>query len=369
MTTYPWHKKAFSKLHLMTTKNRLPNTLLITGAHHVGKLILAKYFIASMLCENREKDLLKACGVCHACVSLSKDDLSAKSSEAQLRIRRSHHRNVIYCRRELNKNKKLSEVMQIDQVRTFCDALQKTSNGLKIGLLFYADEMNQNSADSLLKTLEEPPLNTLIILLAHRLHQLPATIISRCQIVYIAPSYDEETKAWLSAKIPKNKPNIDVVQLLKMSYGVPLAALSMLEENNYDNYQCWQKYLLILIQNPLDIVDKDNMPDDLQIALRCLRDLLICAIRGKLIRGKITEKFVGEEEVVALNTLIKNSRLRFLFALLGDVEHATYLSNKQTNFPLLFDNILAVWSHITKLASYPKITDTPYAITKVQESL
>ena len=357
MTNCPWHKKAFNRLRLMTTKNRLPNALLITGVRHIGKLILAKHFIAFVLCENKKKDLFEACSVCRACAALSKDDLSAKSSEAQLRIRRSHHNNVIYCRRELSKNKKLSEVIQINQVRTFCDALQKTSNGLKIGLLFYADEMNKNSADSLLKTLEEPPPNTLIILLAHRLYQLPATIISRCQIVNIAPSYDEETKSWLSVRIPENKHDINVTQLLKMSYGAPLAALLMLEKNNYDNYKRWQKYLLTLVQNPSVIADKDDLPDDLQIALRCLRDMLARAIKIKLIGEEVMGEFASEEERGAFNALIKNSRLRFLFALLSDVEHAAYLNHTQTNSPLLFDNLLTVWSHITHLANYPKIID------------
>ena len=61
--------------------------------------------------------------------------------------------------------------------------------------------MNMNAANSLLKTLEEPRDNTLIILLAHNSSALPATILSRCQTVHISTTYSEESVKCLSQNI------------------------------------------------------------------------------------------------------------------------------------------------------------------------
>jgi DNA polymerase-3 subunit delta' len=97
-------------------------------------------------------------------------------------IRRSNYLNMIYCRAgELNPTtKNRSKDIRIDQVRAFCEALNKTADKLQIGVIYYADQMNVNAANSLLKTLEEPRDNTLIILLAHNAKNLPVTVVSRC---------------------------------------------------------------------------------------------------------------------------------------------------------------------------------------------
>ena len=95
----------------------------------------------------------------------------------------------------------MSKDIRVDQIRAFCESLGKTAETLQIGVIFYADQMNNNAANSLLKTLEEPRKNTLIILLAHNIDRLPATILSRCQNVHINPSYENETAQWLANQI------------------------------------------------------------------------------------------------------------------------------------------------------------------------
>jgi DNA polymerase-3 subunit delta' len=86
---------------------------------------------------------------------------------------------------------------------------KQTADKLQIGVIYYADQMNVNAANSLLKTLEEPRDNTLIILLAHNAKNLPVTVVSRCQNVHISPAYGQETQVWIKKNI-EHKEDFDV---------------------------------------------------------------------------------------------------------------------------------------------------------------
>ncbi len=76
-----------------------------------------------------------------------------------------------------------SRQIRIEQVRELADELALTSHqgGYKVGILTPADALNRFAANALLKTLEEPPARTLLILVATQPSRLPATILSRCQ--------------------------------------------------------------------------------------------------------------------------------------------------------------------------------------------
>ena len=76
-----------------------------------------------------------------------------------------------------------SKQLRIEQVRELAQELSLTSHqgGYKVGILSPADSLNRFAANALLKTLEEPPARTLLILVASQPSRLPATILSRCQ--------------------------------------------------------------------------------------------------------------------------------------------------------------------------------------------
>ena len=67
-------------------------------------------------------------------------------------------------------------------MRRLIDDLQKTSNqgGHKVAIIYEAERMNKESANAFLKTLEEPPSDTILFLLTHRPYDLIDTIKSRC---------------------------------------------------------------------------------------------------------------------------------------------------------------------------------------------
>lgn len=115
----------------------------------------------------------------------------------------------------------------IDQVRELVAGLNLTSyeGGGKVAIIEPADAMTTSAANSLLKTLEEPPGDTLLILVVDRPGHLPATIFSRCQRVNVHVPGEAEGIAWLQGM----QPGSNWAGLLRESGNAPLAALQAME--------------------------------------------------------------------------------------------------------------------------------------------
>lgn len=332
--TLPWHQDAFNKLKQMVAQNHLPHALLITGVQRIGKFELMQQLLGILI---GDEEILK------------KDNLQQDLQTPAL-IRRSHYQNLIYCRAgEINPTtKNRSKDICVDQVRAFCEVLGKTADKLQIGVILYADQMNINAANSLLKTLEEPRENTLIILLAHNVKSLPITITSRCQSVHIHPAYDQATQAWLKDHIEHNQ-DFDIPHLLETMHGVPFKVLDGLSSDQFIRYQKLQNQLLNIAIHPTSINQVDNF-DGIEVeVLDCLQHLIIEGIRLQSLKQ--------EGGLIELNQIVKVAKIDFLFKLLFDIFHAVNLSNTNVNIKLLLDNVLIVWSHITHLKTYPTILE------------
>jgi DNA polymerase-3 subunit delta' len=116
----------------------------------------------------------------------------------------------------------------IEQIRELVGALNLTSyEGFgKVAIIEPANDMTVNAANSLLKTLEEPPGDTLLVLVADRVGKLPATIFSRCQRIDFAVPPETVSIPWLD----RLQPGAAWVDALRMSGGAPLAAIGALDD-------------------------------------------------------------------------------------------------------------------------------------------
>ena len=108
-----------------------------------------------------------------------------------------------------------SKQIRIEQIRELGEELSLTSHqgGYKVGVISPADVLNRFAANALLKTLEEPPPRTVLILVVTQPSRLPATILSRCQRIRIAAPERSEAVAWLEATRGKGNWNavLDIV--------------------------------------------------------------------------------------------------------------------------------------------------------------
>jgi len=115
----------------------------------------------------------------------------------------------------------------IEQIRGLVADLSLTSyaGAGKVAVIEPANAMTVNSANSLLKTLEEPPGDTLLILVADRVGLLPATIFSRCQRINFPVPAEDLALQWLD----RMRPGAPWVEALRSCGGAPLAALQAVD--------------------------------------------------------------------------------------------------------------------------------------------
>jgi len=120
------------------------------------------------------------------------------------------------------------EAIGIDQIRGLVSEFSLTSydGGGKVAVIEPANAMTTNAANSLLKTLEEPSGDALLILIADRTGRLPATIFSRCQRIAIAIPSEKEGLAWLD----RLQPGAAWAEALRLAGNAPLAAVSALDQ-------------------------------------------------------------------------------------------------------------------------------------------
>ncbi len=95
-----------------------------------------------------------------------------------------------------------TEVIKIEAIRGLTQWSQRTSHrgGAKVGIIAPAEKMHPPTANALLKTLEEPPPGTYLLLVAHQPGRLLPTIASRCQRHAVALPHKDEALAWLAAQ-------------------------------------------------------------------------------------------------------------------------------------------------------------------------
>ncbi|MFK7890016.1 MAG: DNA polymerase III subunit delta', partial [Granulosicoccus sp.] len=191
--------------HLMAVaeSNRLHHALLVTGISGIGKLAFCHWLAEALLCSNRTEK--GACGDCPSC-----KQLTAHSHPDYLQVLPEGANAGI----------------KIDTVRDLVDWMQLTAGqqSYRVALIAEANGLNRHSANSLLKTLEEPSDNAVLILCASRSGALPATIRSRCQKITLKMSNRQAAIDWLRPQCA------DPEQALTEAGGAPLAALRQQEE-------------------------------------------------------------------------------------------------------------------------------------------
>ena len=185
------HSEAWSQLG--ARREQLPHALLISGQRGIGKFDLARKFAESLLCENPTVDA-QACGACSACGWL------AQGNHPDFRLLQPEALGEAVSEdSEAGGKKKPSQQITIDQVRALDDFLHVGTHrqGARIILINPAEAMNRSTANSLLKSLEEPIASTLFILVTSESERLLPTIRSRCQSLHISQPAQSRAEQWL----------------------------------------------------------------------------------------------------------------------------------------------------------------------------
>ena len=170
------HSRQVLILQSMLRSGHLPHAFLFTGIEGIGKRMVAAGLVKALNCLTLSDDF---CGQCLPCRKIGK----------------MAHPDVQVVEPEKN-------VLKIEQVRALQqDIVLKPLEGKKKAVIIdQAEKMNAQAANCLLKTLEEPPEDTVLVLIAKAVSDMLPTVLSRCQLIHFSPLSDTDLSALLAGR-------------------------------------------------------------------------------------------------------------------------------------------------------------------------
>lgn len=325
MTYLPWQTEIWQQLQQRRQAGRLPHALLLSGPAGIGKQQFARAFTDSLLCQTPADDG-SACGHCKAC---------------ELVVAGSHPDAVTIAPEEEGK------AIKIDQIRGLAEftSLHAHYGGYKVLLLQPAEQMNQAAANSLLKTLEEPNDNTLLLLVTANPQRLLPTIRSRCQSLYFDAPDKAEALAWLKPQLQ----NQDAEHLLEIAAGAPITALELADSalmQVFDDNFASIEALLGRQQDPLQVASQWQKQDGLRTVhwfSGWVTDMIRLASATKPPRLD----YISLRP--RLQVLAKQLELSTLHRFLEQLNEARrLLATSSVNSQLLFEELLVRWSALPR---------------------
>jgi DNA polymerase-3 subunit delta' len=325
---FPWQIEQWQQFLRSQQTGRLSHALLLAGLPGIGKIQFANCMLHRLLCQemdSRGMDCYAANKVivCHAC---------------QLVTHRTHP-NVLWVEPEKN-----GHTIKVNQIREIGEFTQQTALQGKYNVVVVhpANSMNMNSANALLKTLEEPSLGSIIILISDQPAQLPATILSRCQRILFRRPDKVQALHWLHSQLTDSLFSSDL--LLNIAHGAPLAALQLVQTGVMSMRQTLFNSLCLLRYRKEDPLHHALLLQEMDILL--FIDMAYCwlmdVLRLQLGINTITNHDYQDTLTELMHTMNIQDTSQFIVYLQTVRGQLSYGAN--INKQLMMENILVRYS-------------------------
>jgi len=174
------HEKQIAILKRDIENNNMAQSYILSGAEGIGKHLLVMIAARYLNCLSPANG--DACGSCESCLKFT------IQQEGPLLSVTSTHPDIEVLEPEWKDDKgkqKKNPIIKVDEIRRFQDNIYSKAYAgkYKVGIIDHGDMMNKEAANSLLKTLEEPPENVVIFVITSLFTKLLPTIRSRCRTV------------------------------------------------------------------------------------------------------------------------------------------------------------------------------------------
>ena len=226
---YPWLKAHWSFFLQRLENDNLAHALMIEGPEGIGKTGLARAMVNRLLCL---EDQAVACGHCRSCGLLVG----------------AAHPDYFDIQPEED-----SEVIKVDQVRALIDKLNLTTSisKRKVAYIHPAESMTIAAANALLKSLEEPAGDTVLILVSDKPGRLPITIRSRCQSICVSQPDPQTVLDWLEQHTENTREQLEAA--LQAAGNSPLLSKHYLDSPDLDAYGQVRAGLAKLLGSPASV--------------------------------------------------------------------------------------------------------------------
>ena len=303
---------------------------LITGPQGVGRRTLGLRFAQGLNCQNPPEpgQPCRKCSACKRIEAMQHPDLAVVQAEHE------------------------GEVLRIDQVRELQHslALAPYEARYRVALILRFEEAHASAANAMLKTLEEPPAQVVVILTAKSSESLLPTIVSRCEVIRLRPLSLDETSQGLQTI--KGVPPELADQLAHISGGRPGYALRLYAQPQLlEQRRSFIEELFQLINSSrrerfafafANVNNKDELRNKLQVWLTLWRDVLIYA-------SGITGSITNQDYSIRLRQLADNIGLSAAQFYVSSVENTLDRIDRNVNSRLALEVLLLDFPRINIL--------------------
>ncbi len=365
-------KKVKDQLASMVQNNRLSHALLFHGKEGVGKKALSLAFAQYIVCENKQGN--DSCGECPACKKANKlvhpdihyifpviKDGSKKAisdtyiTEWREELLQSPYFSYQQWNSTIGDGKKASAIY-VDESSEIIKKLnfKPFESEYKVMLIWLPEKMNPQTANKLLKTLEEPSDKTVLILIAENIDFMLSTILSRVQQIKIPPIDEQNIKNYLSDNFSSSK---DLIQFAS-NYGKGnlIQSIEALHqtEGNVRYHEWFMQFMRLSYGNKmLDIIklndeiishDKIELKNFLLYSIRYLRDnFLLNKEQDELVF--LVQK--EQEFAQKFSSFINENNIELMYSSINEtIENINRNANVKIQMQVLAVNMVRAFSMI-----------------------
>lgn len=318
------HERPKAILQTALRHDRIAHAYLFHGDEGIGKQLVALRFAQAINCEAGDgPDGPDACGACRSCMQIearTHPDFLVTEPDPEL----------------ANPQIKIEQIRELEQQIVY----QPLIGLKKIFLINDADRMTLGAANALLKTLEEPPDHSVLLLVSSRPSALPATVRSRCQSLRFAPPARTQVEAALILK--REIPPAEAHLLAAASQSRLGAALTMdlaatraaLDELCAVASPQTLRSVTAILTAAEALHKSDRGAEVLDWLAQWIRDLLLVCV------GAEQDHLIHADRLALLNTAARTAQADQLATLLDDIDALQRSSGRNLNLQMALETVL-----------------------------
>ena len=247
--------------------DKISHAYIINGEDGMGKKLIANVLAKSLQCESSQ---IEPCNKCVSCIMFNSNN----------------HPDVIYIRPEKIKNAKSTKSIGVDVIRQKLNKdinIKPYSNKYKIYIIEQAENLTVQAQNSMLKTIEEPPIYGIIILLTNNYNALLQTILSRCVLLNLRPQSDDVVSSYINNYLNVNQDEVDF--FVSFCGGNIGKAKKLIESETFNEIRetcitmingIYEDSIVNVLNKVKELENyKNNIEDFLDIMISWYRDILI----------------------------------------------------------------------------------------------
>ena len=318
------HQRPITLLQRAIKNEKVVNSYLFLGSEGIGKKYVALQFAKALNCLGEEAERGDTCDHCPSCK----------------KIDHALHPDVLLIEPE-GQNIKVDQVRQLQRNLAY----RPYEGKRRVCILTAADRMAPNMSNILLKTLEEPPLHTVIVLLANNSRFILPTILSRCQLIRFNPLPVPLVSKWLTEN--KGLHETEAHLLASLSEGSPGKALEIQEEiRQIPREELLKGWMGLNSLSPERIgswvgslpSERENLLLILEVAKTLLRDLVMMKALKK------EPNLIHSDLLPVMEPMVTNRSLSSLLKRMELLHQTTLAIKANANASLALEAMMLSWA-------------------------